>query len=62
MRLTLEEARRTGRLDEFMAQEDARGVVANRASFDRLIKTVVTPPRSADRTSRSASGDSSSGT
>lgn len=64
-RLTLAHALKNGRLDEFVAQEEARGIgPANRKSFDEAIKklaTTITPPRSKGRTSRSASRDGSSG-
>lgn len=59
--LTLRKALDTGRLDEFIAQEEARGVApADRAEFDAIIKTAVKQPRSEGRTSRSPSGDGSS--
>ena len=61
-RLTLNRAIEAGRLEEFIQQEEARGVVADRASFERLIKAAVKPPRSEGQTSRSASSDGSSGT
>lgn len=60
--LSLREAIEQGRLEDFVQQEEARGVVADRASFERLVKSAVKQPRSTDRTSRSASGDGSSGT
>lgn len=62
MRITLEEARRTGRLDEFVAQEEARGVVADREAFGRLVGIAVKPRRLEGQTSRSPSADGSSGT
>eukprot|EP01026_Neomeris_dumetosa_P071812 TRINITY_DN72790_c0_g1_i3.p1 TRINITY_DN72790_c0_g1~~TRINITY_DN72790_c0_g1_i3.p1 ORF type:complete len:111 (-),score=10.09 TRINITY_DN72790_c0_g1_i3:53-385(-) len=60
--LTLRDAIASGRLDDFVRQEEARGVVADRAAFEKLIKTAAKPPRSADQTSRSPSGDGSTGT
>ncbi len=60
--LTLSEAVRNGRLDEFIAQEQARGVgPVDRDAFDALAAALVKAPQSKDRTSRSASGDGSSG-
>lgn len=60
--LTLAEAVKSGRLQEFIAQEEARGVEAGtRKDFDRLIGAAVKPPREEDRTSRSASADGSTG-
>lgn len=61
-RLSLREALDADRLEDFIRQEEARGVVADSAAFDRLVATAVKQPQSADRTSRSASGDGSSGT
>lgn len=53
--LTLAEAKRTGRLAEFIAQEEAHGVgPANRKAFDAAVTKVVKPPKSKGRTSRSA--------
>lgn len=60
--LTLMDAIRHDKLEEFIRQEEARGVVGDRDAFDRLIKAAVKPPRSEDRTSRSASSGGSSGT
>jgi hypothetical protein len=61
--LTLSEAIKSGRLQEFIAQEEARGVgPIDRAEFDALlIATLAKAPQSKDRTSRSSSGDGSSG-
>lgn len=61
MRLSLAEACRTNRLDDFIAQEEARGVVADREAFERLVSSAVKPPQSAGQTSRSPSGDGSTG-
>jgi len=59
--LSLSEAIRTGRLSDFVAQEEARGIgPANRDDFDLALKAIVKEPQSANRTSRSASGDGSS--
>lgn len=60
--LTLSEAIKTGRLQDFIAQEEARGVEPVTGSeLDRALKTVIKPPQSEDRTSRSASRDGSTG-
>jgi hypothetical protein len=60
--LSLVEAIKTGQLDEFSDQEEARGVPAAAASeFIAVIREVVKSPRSADRTSRSPSSRGSTG-
>lgn len=61
--LSLTKALKTNRLPEFIAQEEARGIgPAERKRLDALIREAATkPPRSKDRTSRSASRDGSSG-
>jgi len=59
--LSLSEAIKSGRLPEFIAQEEAAGRDGDPRAFDRLVETAVKPLRSADRTSRSPSGDGSSG-
>lgn len=59
--LTLADAIKSGRLQEFAAQEEARGMgPIDRAEFDGTVKKVIAP-RSKDRTSRSSSGDGLSG-
>ena len=60
--LTLTEALKTGQLQEFIAQEDARrhGPV-NRAEFDAAIAAVTKAPQSKDQTSHSPSRDGSTG-
>jgi hypothetical protein len=56
--LTLVEAVKAGRLQEFIAQEEARGVgPVSRADFDKLAEALVKAPQSEDQTSRSASGE-----
>ena len=61
--LTLGEATATGRLAEFIAQEEARGVgPIDSADFDALTAALIKAPQSEDQTSRSASGDCSTGT
>jgi hypothetical protein len=60
--LSLAEALKTGRLQEFIAQEEARGVgPIDRAEFDALLKKAATATQSKGRTSRCASDDGSSG-
>jgi hypothetical protein len=60
--LTLSEAVKSGKLQEFIEQEEARGVgPIDRAAFDALAAALVKAPQSEDQTSRSASGDGSSG-
>lgn len=53
-RLSLSEARRSGRLSEFIAQEEARSIGSiDRAEFDGLLVKAVKAPQSEDQTSRS---------
>ncbi len=60
--LTLAEALKTGRLQEFIAQEETRGVgPIDRAEFDALLGKAATAPQSKDRTSRSAYDGNSTG-
>ena len=55
-RLSLSVAINEGRLAEFVAQEEARGVgAASKRDFEKAVKLLTAPPRSTDRTSRSAS-------
>jgi hypothetical protein len=61
MRITLSEAISGGRLPEFIAQEEARGIgPIDRAEFDGAVSKVLKERRSEDRTSHSASGGNSS--
>ena len=61
--LTLAEAMKHGRLSEFIAQEEARGIgPIDRADFDATLAKLVKAPRSKNRTSRSASRDGSNET
>lgn len=61
--LGLSEALRTGRLAEFISQEEARGVgPIDHAEFDGLTTALIKAPLSEDQTSHSASGDDSSET
>ncbi len=60
--LSLSEALRTGRLSEFINQEEKRGIgPAELKKLEATIKRLATQPKSKDRTSRSASGGGSSG-
>ena len=62
-RLSLSEALETGRLVEFVAQEEARGVESvDRDELDEVLTKGIKPPRSADRTSHSPSRDGSAET
>jgi hypothetical protein len=46
MTISLSEALKAGRLPDFIAQEEARGIgPGDRAQFDRLVKTVSQPPK-----------------
>jgi hypothetical protein len=63
LRLTLSEALRRDRLDDFIAQEEARGIgPADRRKLDATIKKLATTPlKSNGRTSRSTSAGGSRG-
>jgi hypothetical protein len=59
--LTLNEALRTNRLDDFIAQAEAEGVAsAIQAEFDEIVAR-VTKPLQEDQTSRSRARDGSRG-
>lgn len=61
-RISLSDALKSGRLDEFVAQEEARGVgPADLAKLDAALATLIKPLQSEDRTSRFPSGDGSTG-
>lgn len=61
--LTLADAVRAGRLSEFVAQEEARGVgPIDLTDFDSAAAALIKAPRSKSRTSRSSSDDGSNGT
>jgi hypothetical protein len=54
--LSLSEALKSGRLSEFVDQEEKRGVgPANRKDLDAAIEALAKQPRSTDQTSRSPS-------
>ncbi len=56
--LTLSEALKIGRLQEFIVQEEARGVPpVSGSDLDRALELIIKPSQSEDRTSRSPSGD-----
>jgi hypothetical protein len=60
--ISLAEAVRSGRLEDFIAQEEARGVgVADRETYDRALAAIIKAPRSEDQTSHSSSSDGSTG-
>ena len=59
---TLKETLSKNRLEEFIAQEEARGVgPVSRADFDALNVALIKAPQSRGRTSRSSSGGGSTG-
>ena len=61
-RLSLREALRTNRLDKFIAQAEADGIgPADKRVLADVIKNVVKPRQSEDRTSRSPSRDGLTG-
>lgn len=56
--LNLSDANKIGRLDEFIKQEEARGIgPVTTKKFDRLAEAVIKSPQSKDQTSRSRDGD-----
>lgn len=60
--LTLSEAQKSGRLEEFIAQQKAEGIgPIDRSEFDALLSKVIKAQRPKDRTLHSASGENSSG-
>jgi hypothetical protein len=60
--LTLSEATKTGQLQQFIDQEEARGIgPINRAKLDRCIQILIRAKQSKDQTSRSSCVDSSTG-
>jgi hypothetical protein len=60
-RLSLSKALASGRLHEFIAQEEKRGVgPVEKAKLEALLKEASKPKQSADRTSRSAFAGGSS--
>ena len=60
--LTLMGALRAGKLDDFIAQEEARGIgPVSEADFDALAAKVIRTSQSADQTSHSLPADGSRG-
>lgn len=60
--LSLANAIKSGRIEDFIAQEEGRGIgPIDRAKFDALAAALIKETQSEDQTSRSASGDGSSG-
>lgn len=60
--ITLADAQKTGRLQDFIAEEEARGIgPIDRAEFDALAATLIKAPQSEDQTSHCSSGDGSTG-
>jgi len=60
--ITLAEATKTGRMAEFAAQEEARGVgPIGRGAFGSLLGKAVKAPQSEDQTSHSPLRDGSTG-
>ncbi len=58
--LSLAEAIKTGRIDEFIRQQEAAGVgPADERAFFAAAKRVIKPETQSDQTSRSPSGDGS---
>ncbi len=61
-RLGLSDALKNGRLLEFIAQEEARGIgPIEREELDTLTAALIKVPQSEDQTSHSPSGDGSTG-
>lgn len=60
--LTLRQAIALNRLDDFIAQEEARGVgPADASDLDDALRNVIRGTRSEDQTSRSPGGGGSTG-
>lgn len=58
--LTLSKALEANRLEQFIQQEEARGIGPTTSKkFDRLAEAVIKSPQSEDRTSRSRDDDGS---
>jgi len=61
--LSLSDAVRLGRMAEFIAQEELRGIgPIDRAEFNRAASRIIKAPLPEDRTSHSASNDGSNET
>jgi hypothetical protein len=60
--LTLSEAKKSGRLEEFIAQQEAAAIGPIEIDeFRALAETLIKAPPPKDQTSRSASGENSTG-
>lgn len=60
--ITLSDAVKLGRIQEFVAQEEARGIgPADTSELDAALSRLIREPRSEGRTSHSPSPDGSSG-
>ncbi len=60
--ITLADAVKSGRLSDFVAQEEARGVgPALRADLDKALSRLIKAPKSGDQTSRSGERGGSTG-
>ena len=60
--LSLKEALKTDRLEEFVRQEESRGVAgAQLAELEETLAAAIKQPQSKDQTSRSPSSDGSTG-
>lgn len=60
--LTLSDAQKTGKLQDFVAEQEAAGIgPIDLAEFDALAAKTIKAPQLEDQTSRSASGDGSTG-
>jgi hypothetical protein len=60
--LTLSEALKTGRLQDFIAQEEARGIgPIDRAELDAVAAALIKAPQSEDQTLHSPSADGLTG-
>jgi hypothetical protein len=60
-RLTLNRARKSGKLKEFIEQEESRGVVGDADALDGALQAALKPPKAKHRTSRSQGRGSSGG-
>ena len=60
--LTLSDAQKEGRLDDFARQEEARGIGrTDRDRFDKTLSVLIKSPPAEGQTSRSASRGGSNG-
>lgn len=60
--ITLANAMKSGRLQDFIAQEEARGIgPIGRAELNLAIAALIKAPQSEDQTSHCPSGDNSTG-